>query len=110
MTKRTMETLMITMAVLKPALSLMPMTRTHVTRAAMQMAAGRGRCRWRRSGRRSVVVERRIGERVGTCMPRTASTSWKFLDHPWATVIDATAYSRIRSHPMIHAKSSPSVA
>jgi len=33
---------MITMAVLKPALSLMPMTRTHVTRAAMQMA-GRSR-------------------------------------------------------------------
>jgi hypothetical protein len=36
--------------------------------------------------------------------------SWKFFDHPWATVIDATAYSRIRSQPMIHANSSPRVA
>ena len=31
-------------------------------------------------------------------------------DHPLATVAEPTAYSRIRSQPMIHAKSSPSVA
>jgi hypothetical protein len=34
----------------------------------------------------------------------------KYPLQPTATVIDPTAYSRIRSQPIIHAKTSPSVA
>ena len=46
----------------------------------------------------------------GTFKPVICRMSWKFFDHPWATVMDATAYSRIRSQPMIQAIISPSVA
>jgi hypothetical protein len=51
-----------------------------------------------------------LANAFGTWTPTIAMMSWKFLDQPWATVIDATAYSRMRSHPMIQAKSSPRVA
>ena len=36
--------------------------------------------------------------------------SWKYADHPCATVADTTVYSRTRSQPMIQANSSPMVA
>ena len=45
----------------------------------------------------------------GTCTPKIPSTSWRYPDQPLATVAPPTAYSSIRSHPMIHAKSSPRV-
>ena len=49
--------------------------------------------------------------RPGICMPRKSCrklTRWP--DQPTATVAAPSAYSRIRSQPMIHAKNSPSVA
>jgi hypothetical protein len=47
---------------------------------------------------------------AGSWTPNFASTLWKYPDQPFATVADPTAYSRMRSQPMIQAKSSPSVA
>jgi len=47
---------------------------------------------------------------AGSAMPNPARIRWKYPLHPTATVIEPTAYSRIRSHPIIHAKISPSVA
>jgi len=36
--------------------------------------------------------------------------SLKYAENPTATLMFEKAYSRMRSHPMIHAKISPSVA
>ena len=44
-------------------------------------------------------------------MPDVASEAdTKYPDQPTATVATLSAYSRIRSQPMIHATSSPTVA
>ena len=47
---------------------------------------------------------------TGRLMPKPARIRWKYPLQPTATVMDPTAYSRIRSHPIIQAKISPSVA
>ena len=48
---------------------------------------------------------------AGKCQPkRLSSTSFRYPENPTATAMLETAYSRIRSHPMIQATSSPSVA
>ena len=46
----------------------------------------------------------------GILIPKMLSSSMKWLDQPEETVLAPIAYSRVRSHPMIQAKSSPSVA
>src|SRR6185295_8523789 len=46
----------------------------------------------------------------GTLVPKNSSTLLKYSLHAIATVAAPTAYSRIRSQPMIHATSSPIVA
>ncbi len=46
----------------------------------------------------------------GSWRPRSARKLTTYPDHPTATVAAPREYSRIRSHPMIHATSSPSVA
>jgi hypothetical protein len=42
--------------------------------------------------------------------PSLLSRATKYPDQPTATVDAPNRYSRIRSHPMIHATNSPSVA
>jgi hypothetical protein len=46
----------------------------------------------------------------GSASPRSRRRLTKYPDHPTATVAPLSAYSRIRSHPMIHATSSPTDA
>jgi hypothetical protein len=41
---------------------------------------------------------------------RLSPRSCKYAEKPTATDMLATAYSRIKSHPMIHAKTSPRIA
>ncbi len=53
------------------------------------------------------------GAEVSACgidNPKLWRKSWKWADHPCATVDEPTAYSSTRSHPMIQAINSPSVA
>ena len=47
---------------------------------------------------------------VGSVMPTPDSSRCMYPLQPIATVIAPTAYSRIKSQPIIHATSSPSVA
>ena len=47
---------------------------------------------------------------AGRATPNPARMRWKYPLQPTATVIEPTAYSRIRSQPIIQAKISPSVA
>jgi hypothetical protein len=47
---------------------------------------------------------------AGIVMPRSRAKLTKYPDQPTATVETLSAYSRIRSQPMIQAKSSPTVA
>ena len=46
----------------------------------------------------------------GIVIPRSANSPTKYPLHPEATVAAPNAYSSTRSHPMIHATNSPSVA
>ena len=46
----------------------------------------------------------------GRLMPKAANCALEYPLKPTATATLLTTYSRIRSHPMIHAKISPSVA
>src|SRR5581483_11124343 len=90
-------TLMTTRTVFVFADSLMPTTssaetsRTMTAAGALKPAADppAPACRWR---------------------PASRARLTKYPDQPTATVDALSAYSRIRSHPMIHAKSSPAVA
>jgi len=70
-------------------------------------------------GGNRVVVGERAQAAAGTAsplktdgkfVPRLPRSAWKYLDQPWATVAAATAYSMMRSQPMIQANSSPRVA
>ena len=47
---------------------------------------------------------------AGNWMPNSLSSAFRFPDQPTATVAAPSAYSRMRSQPMIHAMNSPSVA
>ncbi len=48
--------------------------------------------------------------KLGMVMPAWSITSAKYVDQPTATVLAPRASSRIRSHPMIQATSSPRLA
>src|SRR5687768_12190183 len=87
--------LMTTMIVLVRADSLTPITSSAVMTRTTS-AAGRVKG--------AVVIP------VGRTMPTSASSDTAVAPQPSATVEDASEYSRIRSHPMIQATSSPSVA
>ncbi len=97
---------MITMVVFTFALSLTPRTSIQVTPSVISSAgtlnhpacppgAGKGgNANW-----------------GGKWKPKTLSSrSWRYAENPTATDMFETAYSRIRSQPMIQAKISPSVA
>ncbi len=47
---------------------------------------------------------------TGSCQPKPARIRWKYPLHPIATVMEPTAYSRMRSQPIVQATISPSVA
>ena len=127
-----------TIALLNHALSLMPRTRTTVTSMTMRNA-GRLKTNGmpNRRGARSMAwaascidgasvvtsppasascaaacaaVRKSVASHAGICSPNPRSSSWKYADHEMATATLPTAYSMIRSQPMIHAISSPSVA
>ena len=51
-----------------------------------------------------------VASQAGIAIPKWLSSSRKYPDQPIATPMFPTAYSMIRSHPMIHATSSPSDA
>ena len=55
-------------------------------------------------------VRRSVASHGGTMIPTPRSISQKYPDHEIATATLPTAYSMIRSQPMIHAISSPRVA
>jgi hypothetical protein len=98
--------LMKTIAVLVSALSFTPRTRIHVTASVMSRAGmlkipcgspGAGKCGYAIA--------------AGSCTPnRFFPRSWRYAENPTATDMLETAYSRIRSHPMIQAKISPRIA
>ena len=99
MKKSTAAILMATITALKRALSRTPMTSsvvimsTMITAGTLMMPAG---------GATDI--------HCGRLMPNPARIRWKYPLQPIATVIDPTAYSRIRSQPIIQAKISPRVA
>jgi hypothetical protein len=51
-----------------------------------------------------------VPSHAGTVMPKWLTSSRKYPDHPMATPMLPTAYSTIRSQPMIQATNSPSDA
>ena len=100
-----------TIVALKFALCWIPLTRIAVMIATM-ITAGRSMKLLVRTND-PVAASNAIGARAiacGTWRPSFGSSVWKKLDQPFATVAEPTAYSRMRSHPMIQATSSPSVA
>src|SRR5262249_8642035 len=106
----TTATLMITIAVLTLADSLIPMTIRIVT-ATVISTAGRLMNDSGLQPAAGITVHGAAPTDAGMVMPRK---SWRKLerwpDQPTATVAAPSAYSRIRSHPITHAKNSPSVA
>ncbi len=56
------------------------------------------------------AVRKSVASHAGIWTPKPRSSSWKYADHEIATATLPTAYSMMRSQPMIHAISSPSVA
>ena len=93
---------MATMTALNLALSRTPITSTTVMTQTISTA-----------GRLMIAPGAAAGAaliQTGSVMPKPARMRWKYPLHPIATVIDPTAYSRIRSQPIIQAKISPRVA
>src|SRR5688572_27640861 len=103
---------MATITAFARALSLIPRTRTAVMARTISTAG--------RLMNDLVVANRPVAGSYDKGADRTVSgssyplvtilrTSWAYPDHPLATVAAPTAYSRMRSQPMIQAKISPSV-
>src|SRR5262245_5474507 len=117
MKKTRMTSLRMTIAELNRADSLMPMTRTQVTRAVMTTA---GRLQtigvpkmWGAESKNPSVreaVTRSVRSQAGIWMPNPLRSSTKYPDHDTATATLPIAYSMMRSQPMIQAMNSPSVA
>src|SRR6185437_10128479 len=95
-----------TMPLFAPALSRTPRTRIHVNTSNTTRA---GTLNQLPVSRPSMKIG--FENLVGRCHPKMFSKiSSKYAPNPTATAMFDTAYSRIRSHPMIHAKISPRVA
>src|SRR5690606_32627723 len=131
-TKSTTPTLMITISRLVLAASLMPRRRLYVMMEQMTtegrlMAIGIlnkvGRCmdeyctvssaieRFAAASSNHIrALYRSKLSYNGRCTWSSPRSFRTYPDQPIATVEDANEYSRIRSQPMIHAKSSPNVA
>ena len=95
----------------------MPITRTQVTRAVISTAGrlntiGMPRTWGAASKKPSVreAVTRSVRSHAGISMPKPRSSSTKYPDQETATATLPIAYSMMRSHPMIQAMNSPSVA
>ena len=102
MKNRTAASLMATITALNRALSRTPTTSSAVMASTMR-AAGR-------LIRAPSVAHGDAVIHSGRCSPKPARMRWKYPLQPTATVIDPTAYSRMRSQPIIQAMISPSVA
>src|SRR4030095_3204114 len=109
-TINTTATLMITMAELKLADSLIPMTMSTVTASVTTMA---GTLRTAASLQPAAWIAQQGAEAycAGTSTPtKSCRNLTRWPPHPTATVAAPSAYSRIKSQPMTQAKNSPSVA
>src|SRR5262249_30753615 len=103
-------TLTKTMTVLSVADSWKPRTRIHVTKIVTS-TAGRLKTDVTVAPFANVItVPGAALTMAGNGMPRSLSRLITLPDQPTATVAAPSAYSRIRSQPMIHATSSPRVA
>jgi hypothetical protein len=135
MKKRRIASFRITITVLAHALSRMPITRIQVISITIATAG-----RLKITGKPSIcgavchasaacridaemsappactaanpcdAVRGSVVSHAGMWMPKPSSSVTKYADQLTATAMFPTAYSMIRSHPMIHATSSPSVA
>src|SRR5215510_4839985 len=102
-TNTTTPVLMSTSTVFDAALSRMPMTRTVVTTSRITTAG--------KLNQAPVMVKGSLERYQGTSQPKQTSVNLlKYSDHAEATVAQLIAYSRMRSQPMIQAKTSPRVA
>src|SRR5438128_1646173 len=110
MTMMTTPTFTMTIAVLTLADSLIPITINAVT-ATVMMTAGRLMIASGLQPAILITVQGAAASDGGKLMP---TKSWRKLvrwpDQPTATVAAPSAYSRMRSQPMIQAMNSPSVA
>ena len=105
-----------TIKALTQADSLVPITRSQVMRPTMANAGrlktmGIGpRCGAEaRSPGSCSAARRSVTSHRGMVTPKPLSNESKYPAQPMATATLPTAYSRIRSQPMIHAMSSPRV-
>src|SRR5665213_495045 len=100
-----------TMKLLKRAASRVPATSSNVM-STMIAAAGRFRTA-PVDDQTCCLASYANGDdtnRAGSFSPKSAARLTKYPDQPIATVTAPTAYSRIRSQPIIQATNSPSVA
>src|SRR5947208_737537 len=110
MTMITTPTLTMTIAVLTLADSLMPITIRMVT-AAVIITAGRLMIASGLQPAMLMTVQGAAASDGGKLMPtKSCRKLVRCPDQPTATVAAPSAYSRMRSQPIIHAMNSPSVA
>jgi hypothetical protein len=110
MKSRTTETLITTMTLLTLADSRIPITSSAVTSATIS-TAGRLKIAVTVEPSASVTTWPRAAVSWGgITMPKSRRKETTYPDQPMETVTAPSAYSRIRSHPMIQAKNSPRVA
>src|SRR2546426_6283045 len=110
MNSTTTASLMKTMTLLVVADSLMPMTSSVVTRAMMTTAGRLNTAVMLVPSAHLTTVPRAPDSAHGTSSPTSCRNDTTYPDQPIATVTAPRAYSSTRSHPMIQAKISPSVA
>src|SRR5262245_45373718 len=110
MKRMTTATLISTMMSLTLADSLMPITSSVVTTATTITAGRLKRAVTDVPSAHVISVPLAPDSAHGTLMPMSRRNETTYPDQPIATVTAPSAYSRIRSQPMIHATSSPRVA
>src|SRR6187455_1598214 len=109
-TSNTTATLMMTITALTFADSWMPTTSKAVTSTVMS-TAGRLKTAVTADPSASVMTDPGAAlNAAGNWMPTSCRKLITYPDHPTATVAAPSAYSRMRSQPMIQATNSPRVA
>src|SRR5206468_2536041 len=110
MNSKTTATLITTMTLLNEADSLMPTMSKAVTAAIMKMAGTLKRAVTVEPSASVTRVPRAAENCGGKMIPKSFKSETTYPDQPIATVTAPSAYSRIRSQPIIHATNSPRVA
>src|SRR5215211_2356033 len=109
-TSSTTVTLITTTTLLTLADSLTPTTSSAVTSAVMITAGRLNTAVTVAPSAMATAVPGAALSVAGNCRPIWCSSVTRLPDQPTATVAAPSAYSRMRSQPMIHATNSPSVA